>query len=280
MKWLEFNPNKSLIELPIFWITIIFLFGLSFIIALIIFSESDLFIDLTYEGFNNLFVFYRLPLTVLALIIPVIALIASNHRSEQTKAQILLASNQNVFSNYYKHIEEFEKYTSSHLAVNSIRIENTRTCHSILFPNATMGVYKISNDTYQLFSDTCKKLIVLFGYFNGGHPNTQSDTIVEIETNLINIERYLHLSWSSGGGKGFTHNGIQIVVKDGQLRIFLNNIVKRLTAINTIMLFDHNYISPPPFNKVTNINLSIIPIYDITLNKENVINFNLFNEQV
>ena len=38
------------------------------------------------------------------------ALLAANHRSEQTKAQISSNAQQNLFANFYKHIEEFEKY--------------------------------------------------------------------------------------------------------------------------------------------------------------------------
>ncbi|MDW1822410.1 hypothetical protein R7Z10_18655 [Vibrio sp. Vb1018] len=136
--------NKRLIELPsVRWVTATLLL-LGIISAIVIALNSNLVWNLSYEGFNFFVRAFSVPITIITSILPIVGFIAVNHRSEQTKqqielanAQILVAQNQNNFSNYYKHIEEFEKYVA-HLyePLNSI---NARRIHFYLFPNAKLG---------------------------------------------------------------------------------------------------------------------------------------------
>ena len=77
----QFDPNKSLLSLPIvictFSITLLFSVGIS----LIIITNSDFILNCTYEGFNNFITYFRVPLGILSLNIPFIALFGANHRS-------------------------------------------------------------------------------------------------------------------------------------------------------------------------------------------------------
>ncbi|EJG1583068.1 hypothetical protein CIF45_RS22770, partial [Vibrio parahaemolyticus] len=105
-----FNPHKSFISLPALWGVVVALSLFSLVLAFIIVANSELDVDLSFTGFNNFLTVFRVPLGILALIIPIVALLAANHRSEQTKEQIRVTNQQNNFANYYKHIEEYEKY--------------------------------------------------------------------------------------------------------------------------------------------------------------------------
>ncbi|MEW8512715.1 MAG: hypothetical protein AB2608_17915, partial [Candidatus Thiodiazotropha sp.] len=109
-------------------------------------------------------------------------------------------------------------------------------------------------------------------------PKTQSDTLIEIEISHRTLEEKFQLTWDMGNGKKFVHNRIQINVINGQLRAYINDVIKRLTVVNTLMSFDVNHQSPQSFNSITSVSLNKIPSYDITDSKENVINFNLFEE--
>lgn len=65
----------------------------------------------TAEGFNQAFThFFRVPLLLLSASVALLALVAYNHRSEQTARSIEEQQSQNRFSNYFTHIREFSEY--------------------------------------------------------------------------------------------------------------------------------------------------------------------------
>ncbi|WP_419243569.1 hypothetical protein ACN08P_19880 [Photobacterium leiognathi subsp. mandapamensis] len=156
-KHFEFSPNKSLIQLRVLWIVVGIISLISTICFILIYKNSNIITDITYHGFNMFIVIYRVPLSILALIIPIIALLAANHRSEQTREQIRLANDQNNFSNYYKHIEEFEKYSSKISTENKIEFKSTRKLYKKLFPNARNGDFKIKYSFMEYNGEKLKK---------------------------------------------------------------------------------------------------------------------------
>ncbi len=117
--------------------------GVAVVSAATIYLNSDVQVDLSYHGFNKMIEIYRFPLGVLALLIPVIAVLGVNHRSEQTKAQIEITSAQNNFSNHFKHLEEFVKYYDSHLD-GMVTDLSPRELHFRLFPGSRSGNYTIN----------------------------------------------------------------------------------------------------------------------------------------
>ncbi|MBO0154594.1 MULTISPECIES: hypothetical protein [Vibrio] len=80
------------------------------------------------------------------MIIPIVALLAANHRSEQTKEQIRVTNQQNNFANYYKHIEEYEKYAMTIADYEEISRRNIRRNHKLLFSRAIDGDYSVSTE--------------------------------------------------------------------------------------------------------------------------------------
>jgi len=141
-----FDPHKSFLGLKIVWVTVCTLLLISAISSIIIIVYSDLNLDLTFLGFNFFISVFRFPLAIATLIIPIVALLAANHRSEQTKEQIRVTNNQNVFSNYYKHIEEFTRYLVD-------RVDNKidlRFAHSNIYPDAPIGDYRINDKLISL----------------------------------------------------------------------------------------------------------------------------------
>lgn len=109
-----FDPNKSFIKLQIVYRTTYVFIIVSSATAITIATKSNLVIDLTHVGFNFAATAFRFPLGIMATLIPTIALMAANHRSEQTKEQMRLASENNNFTNYFKHLSEFESYIEKH----------------------------------------------------------------------------------------------------------------------------------------------------------------------
>jgi hypothetical protein len=80
----HFDPTKSFFELAVVQATFLVITLLALLFAAVIYINSDLSYDWSYEGFNNFVIFYKVPLGTLALLIPAVALLAANHRSEQT----------------------------------------------------------------------------------------------------------------------------------------------------------------------------------------------------
>jgi phosphoglycerol transferase MdoB-like AlkP superfamily enzyme len=86
----HFDPHTSFIHLPVVKLTVLILFSISIFLSTVIVFKSDIEWDFSYNGFNDALVIFRFPLGILATIIPIVALLAANHRSEQTKEQLLM----------------------------------------------------------------------------------------------------------------------------------------------------------------------------------------------
>ncbi len=136
---------KSFLSLKILWLVVGVLVVISCIISGVISYNSKLYWDFSADGFNCFISLFRFPLGISALIIPIVALLAANHRSEQTKKQIELANTQNVFQNYYKHVEEFTKYVNS---IESKLFFSVRKLHKYLYPYSKDGRYFFKNCCY------------------------------------------------------------------------------------------------------------------------------------
>ncbi|EHZ2645127.1 hypothetical protein V4U24_001146 [Vibrio parahaemolyticus] len=140
MKSHRINASRAFTDLPSFQIvTIIFSF-LALTSTYLIVKNTPLYWDFSSNGFNTFIETFRFPLGVLAAYIPILGIIGINHRSVQTLKQIELAANQNNFSNYYKHLEEFEKYWGE--VLNRKKTPQLRFIHLNMFPLAKMGKYE------------------------------------------------------------------------------------------------------------------------------------------
>tara|TARA_R100000687_G_scaffold53601_2_gene42554 strand:- start:9387 stop:10328 length:942 start_codon:yes stop_codon:yes gene_type:complete len=142
LKTTLFNPNASFLHLGVVWLPVILLILISIISSGIIIYNTPLAIDLSSDGFNEFVSVLRFPLGILTLIIPIVALLAANHRSEQTKEQIRVTGIQNNLQNYYKHLEEFAKYLEKERI--SSEIAGSRYIHKMIYPNAQFGNYEIN----------------------------------------------------------------------------------------------------------------------------------------
>ncbi|MDC5850903.1 hypothetical protein OPW32_17045 [Vibrio europaeus] len=201
-----FDPDTSFFELRIVRLTAISFILTFFMMCFLIVFMSNLWgkWDLTYSGFNNLLEYFKVPLGFLALIIPVGAVYAANHRSEQTKKQIYLTHQQNLFTNYYKHIEEFEKFSqerTKRLMSNKIletlptldtSIFDVRLFHEALFPKLMV------NGTIQANRELLDYLDENFELSQMAHL-TSSSSLYEIRTTLVDLTTTLRGICSENG---------------------------------------------------------------------------------
>ncbi|WP_421134636.1 hypothetical protein [Alteromonas sp. A079] len=231
-----FPPHQSFFQLQIVKNTIyltLLLSGVSLIAILISdVINQRLSFSFGHEGFNYLFVILKFPLSILATLIPLLAVYAANHRSEQTKENMRLLMSQNNFTNYHRHIELFEKHISEYNRQNLT--SKYKPLHAKLFPKPDDGA-----PTFSICTDYFQKLEASFNSFLKEATllsNSSSEVKVEAFLKLTSISKELEVALcssvkSSSGIKRYTKNNTQILLQgDGSL-------VALVTVIKEFALF-------------------------------------------
>jgi hypothetical protein len=219
---------------------------------LITWNSGGISSDMSYLGFNYFLVVFRFPLGFLALYVPIIALIASSHRSIQTRAQIQLNIEQNLFANKYKHIEEFEKYYKNNIVIKghgNLTINNIRNCYNRLFKNSSIGKYNIDASIYNVIQTNYIKIYDSIEKFN-----QQGNTPLQIMNDMYfyadNIGRTCFLDFN------LPKPNLTLSI---ELLSFLNALTSRSKQLIQLLEFgdDSQYIDA--LNNVAHMNLAVVP---------------------
>lgn len=259
IKYFSFDPLKNFFQLPILWWSVCSFVLLALVIAGVINYNSDLLPRFDYLGFNQAITIFKVPLGLLAFIIPVVALLAANHRSVQTKQQLRLTEQQNIFSNHFKHIEEFEKYISSHIN-NELFFINNRSAHRILFPTAGEGYLNISESLLDEVNSLLNMTVGLIKQFSGGHKKKPADTIIDIELSIRQVEKLVGLEViETPTDKPFIHNGVTVMVRQISLKRYFKKIKQRIDMIKVIFEFDQNISLPQALLDISKMNVEVVP---------------------
>lgn len=148
-----FDADRSFFSLPIVIWTFAVIAICAITACLAIALSTNLTFDFSADGFNTFLKYFQFPLGIVALLIPIMAIYATNHRSVQQKRQIQLASTQNEFANYYKHLEEFQKYYDDcWLRFQWIQMRHgikPKNYHRLFYKNARFGDYQVDAPFYE-----------------------------------------------------------------------------------------------------------------------------------
>lgn len=128
------NSEKSLFQLKSFRYALWLPISVAFLISVYIILTSNLIYKSGFVGLNNLWDIFKVPLAVLSLAFPSVALVTANHRSIQSKRQIQLTASQNTLKNFYDSINDFEKYLDSFAFQNCFTYTNKRVIYKKFFP--------------------------------------------------------------------------------------------------------------------------------------------------
>jgi hypothetical protein len=139
-----FDARKNFFDLKVVQITFYFFTSTSLICFFFILLNSNLEWDLSYVGFNKFIEIYKVPIALLALNIPFIAILGAFHKSEQTRVQIKASEGQNIFANYYKHLEEFTKHVDNYSSDENFKCD-VRRLHKLFYPDSSRGDYELSD---------------------------------------------------------------------------------------------------------------------------------------
>ena len=255
-----FDPNSSFFELPIvkftIWLGIILIAIIILLIAILDWRS----IDISADGFNEILKMMKTPIFLLGFFAALLALFATNHRSEQNKASMEISSSQNRFSNYYKHIEEYKSYIDTHFETDSVPVtagvkdnssENikvtvrVRRLHKALYPNAkTKGLNfskKIELDIFdQLFRFmTCLSKTNLSSDRGIEHLVLITDDCMKsISALLLDSITY---SKFSDAEVNFYYEERIIKIPNGLLSDYINSCITKFSIIGEILYFEENF---------------------------------------
>lgn len=255
----KFHPQKSLFELRIFWLVSSVFMALAVGSGFVIYSHEDLLPRWDHVGFNDALIIFRVPLSILAVAIPVIALLASNHRSEQTRAQIIASSDQNNFANYYRHVEEFTKYVNGENAITSrLPVVRPRKLHKYLFPHAREGDFRIDPVVIENLADSCKRIGDELVQFWRGHTFTYKESITMIEKTFSEMLARFTVSWGPTG-RPLTSQYGNVVVPGKTYKEWSKSIFERAQFTRYILDFDRHLIECPELEKLIAIKVDNFP---------------------
>ncbi|WP_339686621.1 hypothetical protein [uncultured Nonlabens sp.] len=193
-KIFKLNPENTLTQQWLFWLVngILFLFAL--ILIGIIWNKGNYYINWSPEGFRFFISEFAFPISILAIIIPATALIATMHRSSQLSTQINLLMQQNNFANYYKHYEMFQSYYAE--LCNDNDILNEKKCDKIyrrLFPNSKKGDYSVDITLLKSINKLSKEYLEILEKLNN------NEKITYFEFILFSSDIVFKISESWGG---------------------------------------------------------------------------------
>ncbi|EAP96282.1 hypothetical protein V12B01_24989 [Vibrio splendidus 12B01] len=191
------KPELSLLQLPLVRGVVTVLALVATFIGILIAGNSNLTWDLSYHGFNFAVQVYSVPLKILASIIPIVGFIALYHRSEQTQIQIALATSQNIFSNYCKHLEMFREHAESS---NTTVLTHANIAYEIMYPESHAGNLKLAPS----FNESLHSIVVVeLKHISDCYGKS---SVIQEDTQKVACARLNALYSSFGIDKNIWHN--------------------------------------------------------------------------
>ncbi|MDR6163045.1 hypothetical protein [Pseudomonas fluorescens] len=253
-----FDPHKSFLSLKVLWFVVAIHFAIAAAFATLIMYNSDLVLKLNHTGLNNALNIFKIPLGILALIIPIVALLAANHRSEQTREQMRLASENNNFSNFYKHTEEFESYLSEH-EDSKTKISLPRKFHRLAFPGAKHGNFQVGEQISIRIHWFLEHIIYASVDLNNPEKLVTAldklDLLIKDFADTFYIKNY----YSSTSGNSFPVFGRTVFVPDGDVKNILISVKSISEKIRDALVFDDRYEPDELLTKVIEFDYKRIP---------------------
>ncbi|WP_163936309.1 hypothetical protein [Paraferrimonas sp. SM1919] len=136
------DPKKSLSQLKIYkvaWLVItLSSIGIATDIAMYDQLPNNYSRSLWWSNFISHF---KVPLSLITLLVPVIALIASLHKSKQTQLQIEISEHINKMNLHFKYKEEFKNFIARSKKLIFIQDKHSEYIYEIMFPHSKNGVF-------------------------------------------------------------------------------------------------------------------------------------------
>jgi uncharacterized membrane protein YhaH (DUF805 family) len=237
----KLKPEYTLTQQWLFWLIngILFLFAL--ILIGIIFLKGNYYVDWSPKGFKYFLSEFAFPISILALIIPATALIATMHRSSQLSTQINLLTQQNIFANYYKHYEMFKDYYEV-LSSTEDKLEESKrdTIYRRLFPNSKKGDYNVDKLLLQNINKLSKEYLDILHRISENNDVTYLEFVLASSDIVSKLNRTWGAYWLTplDFGNQFLDSITDVDVDKVEAATYRNVSVKFVKADMEEVIFD------------------------------------------
>ncbi len=132
-----FPAERHFLLLGPVWISFFLIFAISSVIYLEIMKADNLWDELCWSSgcVNHWAHVFKVPIAFMALVVPVVAIMATHHRSAQAARQMYLTHKQNITTNYFSHLKEFKLYISGWRS-DFVKYSSENTIYRKLYPRA------------------------------------------------------------------------------------------------------------------------------------------------
>lgn len=171
-----------------------------------------------------------------------------------------LASTNNNFSNYFKHLEEFETYLDKHQNLNYGKVQYSRKMHRVVFPKSKQGIYEVSYDLLKDIDNRIMKFIDLTDGLKDSNNENWKKTALDMKNCLDALaDKLFVVGYNIDSGAQISIEGRVMIIPHsgmGGYMIALRNVAM---VIRDALLFDENYKPSYILNKAINCNYSDLP---------------------
>lgn len=265
-KSIVFDPDKGFLELPVVQKALAVLLCICIVLTAIIVFTAGRSFQFDVDGLSNFASLFRVPVGAFTLSLPIFALLAASHRSEQTKQQMALtrnqiertdrqiqiATDQGRFSNYYKHLEEFLKYCDVHFTSAGFAVAAPRKLHAAMYPNARQGDLHVSPVFLRTLDNDISDLHSLLKLL--GTPEQRAKIMHKISVDLEELlVRYNIKRVKSTSGSEIQDNNLTVFVPGGYLSSFIIYQLEIIQTIDEVLAFDAAYVPSHSMRQILNI---------------------------
>ncbi|WP_444913688.1 hypothetical protein [Microbulbifer sp. TRSA007] len=251
--------ERKLTDLKRFWYALGAPIASCLIASIVIIFNSDLQWDFSHKGFNDFHQIFRIPLAILALALPIVALVATIHRSAQLSETLKRAEIQNTFANYYTHRKEFLELLKQLEVDHGISFSGRAGLYAKIFPNnnnqSLETVSTGKNQEESLLFELARKFLRAKEITK--HSKVTNEKVNAFYLNTYNLSNELHFTVVDGKGRGceldFVGNPEPLKI---QLAYEENNPFKHLYIVGSVLeaLRDFGHIESPRTFTFPNIN--------------------------
>jgi hypothetical protein len=250
-----FDPEEGFFQLRIVQITGGAITLAAIIISVLIIINDEMTFLVNSEGFNNLLHIFKVPIGILALLIPFAALYAAAHRSEQTKRQIQLTSDQNRFANYFRHREEFSQYIEKHANGNFV---NDSVLHKQLFGGLDNWYGPILPENYDIIDNTYNDTLKLSKKLSDSE--SIDDTKFELWRWQASVDGFGNIfSMKNYASHTLKYKGQSISVSNHFYYSPFFTLQTYFQSLEVLLKFDNEYVRPESLEKILSVDLSYLP---------------------
>lgn len=138
-----FNSECSLVRLRIFRVTLFVGLAVILFSATYIFCSSNLEFLKGYQGLNNLFLIFKFPISIAALLAALLTIYGLMHRSEQTRKQLIINEGYKQREYFLKYLQEEVNETKKDGETLLVQIESPHRLYQKMFPSIADGIFSI-----------------------------------------------------------------------------------------------------------------------------------------